>query len=313
MAQEHNNVEEGAEETNRGTERRADIGSAARCAFSNRLGQRFRAARSYIRSQAGYTPPPSRITPDMARVMDQNENHWLTALSLICVILIVSSLFLLVEFEFIRARLDSLKDAVEGNATFRDDSGVIQHFVADKIPSNMRMVANPCTCLGNGTVSLIRKTDVGLCTNETWWKSTPEDGQLAMTLEQMYGLDSFARFIVVAATYVCGDDPTCFKRVTAAALTTEEAMTEMMCFVRKSTETGECKGPDRQYWVAFGKMGSSLSSPLAMLVAVFNRKAKQDIADGVFQRVPFKRMCSNTITNPLYVFVCREHRKRQHI
>ena len=326
MVQEHYSVQEGAEEKIEETERHANIRSAARCSFSDRLGQLFRITRSYLRPQAGNAPLPSPIAPDLARVLDENENNWITALSVICISLIVWLLFLLIGLVFIRTRLDPLKDIVEGNATLRDDPGIIQRFVADKIPSDMWMVANPCTCLGNGTVSFINKTDVGFCTNESWWNPTSEDGKLAMTLEQMYGPESFAKYIVVAATYVCERDPTCFRQVTEAALTTAEAMTEMMCFVKKSTETGKCKGADMKYCIAFGEMSTSLSSPLAMLVALFNKKVKRDIsarifrrvirgdiAPGVFQPVPFKTICSNTVTNPLYVLVCSEHPMRQRI
>ena len=317
MVQQPRNVEEGAQEKNAVTERSANTGSSARCAFSNRPGQHFRITRSYIRPQAGHAPP---IAPDLVHVPDENRNRWRTALSIICITLIVWLLFLLVDLELITARLNHLKDTVEENATLRDHPGVIQRFVADKIPSDIWMLANPCTCLGNGTISFINKSDVGLCTNESWWNPTSEDGKLAMTLEQMYGPESFARFIVVAATYVCEGDSTCFRWVTEAALTTPEAMTEMICFVRKSTETGKCKGADGEYCVAFGETGTSLSNPLATLVVLFKKKVKEDIAAGVFQRVvrgditpgvfqhvPFKPICSKTVTNLLYVFVCSEH------
>ena len=183
----------------------------------------------------------------------------------------------------------------------RLDPGVLQQHFTRKVPSDKWVVAGPWVCLGNGTVSWIDETELSLGTNGHCQNLPTGEGELA-TMQ-----DSFARSIDVAATHLCGDDTTCFRRITVAALTKAEAMEEIFCVVWKSTATGKCMETDREHWVAFDKVGGSLSNPHAMRVALLIQKVKADIVAADFQRIPFKTICSSSISNPVYNVVCKEH------
>ena len=196
---------------------------------------------------------PSPLASKMTTLMFGNKSHWHTA-----------ALYLIVSI-------------FDGISSISLDLGVLQDLVTDKVPSDKWVVTGPWICLGNGTVS-----ELDLCTNGSWRNAPVEEWELAMMR------DLFVLSINVAATYVCGDNPTCFKRVTAAALTKAEAIEEVVCIAWKSTANGTCMEADREHWPAIEKVGSNLTDPLAMRVAFLVQKVKGDIAAGDVQRIPFK-------------------------
>ena len=188
--------------------------------------------------------------------------------------------------------------------------------IEHKIPSGILMVANPCSCLRNSCFSPINRNKLVVsCTAEDWWNPSMEKGDLARKLERVFGRYSCIRFIIVAATYVCDKDVTCFEEVTEETLAAEEATTELIDFVWESTKLKKCnlgEKPVSVHWTSLIKNDAIISRPLAKLIARLIEKAKEDFAEKEVERLPFWTFCSNTTNDvlpSLFLYLCKEYGK----
>ena len=204
---------------------------------------------------------------------------------------------------------------MNGKSDIDVDTGKIIHeeLAADKMPSEISMVANSGTCLESGSFSLINETEFIWCAAEDWWSPSTEKGDIARRLERAYGRDSSTRVIIVATTYVCEGHPTCFKSVTEEVLATAKEATELIGFVWMTPKLKKCNLGERIDAAHWPNEGVSISLRLSMLVTLLVKKVK-DFAKRQLEHVPFRTICENDSCSPfgsnyLLLYACKEYTK----